>query len=190
MSGFTTFTMSLAAAEAHLLKPRFIGKSSFDKYAVSVLRSLCTKFELEVVSSGKSAKPIKKDYIAALHDFVSMLKRPNRTDSDHNQRGKVIPIAPPGQQEIVVANASEPLRPASPVASVSPPQSDDIMMDPPQHYLDIPNELFDMQGNPLLVEQPRQSRLSDNPRISISSGKKDKRSEPAKSHRYDTHGLQ
>jgi hypothetical protein len=67
MSSFTT--MSLAAAEARVLKP---GKASFNKYSVGVLRSLCTKFELEVTSTGKRGKPIKQDYIATLLDFVSI----------------------------------------------------------------------------------------------------------------------
>jgi hypothetical protein len=69
MSSFTT--MSLAAAEAHVLKPRF-GQSLFNKYSVGVLRSLCTKFKLEVASTGKWGKPIKQDYIATLLDFVSI----------------------------------------------------------------------------------------------------------------------
>jgi hypothetical protein len=72
MSGVTTFTMSLAATEAHVLKPCIIGQSSFDKYRVDVLRSLCNKLELEVACTGKRGKPIKNDYIAALHSFVSI----------------------------------------------------------------------------------------------------------------------
>ena len=63
--------MSLAAAEAHVLKPRLIGQSSFDKYSIDVLRSLCNKLGLQVACTGKRGKSIKKDYIAALHDFVS-----------------------------------------------------------------------------------------------------------------------
>jgi hypothetical protein len=64
--------MSSKAAEAHLLKTHFIGQASFDKYHVDILRSLCEKFELPVNSSGQRGKPIKKDYIAALHDFVRL----------------------------------------------------------------------------------------------------------------------
>jgi hypothetical protein len=64
--------MSLAAAEARVLDPRVIGRSSFDKYTVDVLRSLCNKLELQVACTGLRGKPIKRDYIAALHDFVSI----------------------------------------------------------------------------------------------------------------------
>jgi hypothetical protein len=65
--------MSLAAAEAHVLRPYSIGRSSFNKYTADVLRSLCNKLELQVACTGKRGKRIKKDYIAALHGFVSRI---------------------------------------------------------------------------------------------------------------------
>ena len=64
------FIMSSMAAETQLLKPGFIGQASFDKYRVDTLRNLCQKFDLGVTCSGKRGKPIKHDYIAALHEWV------------------------------------------------------------------------------------------------------------------------
>jgi hypothetical protein len=62
--------MSLQVAEAHLLKDRFIGQASFDRFQVGVLRTLCDKVGVEVTCSGKRGTPIKKDYISALHRYV------------------------------------------------------------------------------------------------------------------------
>ena len=63
--------MSLLAAERHLLKTHFIGNASFDKYPVGTLQDLCNKYELAVLTSAKRGIAIKKDYIQALHEFVS-----------------------------------------------------------------------------------------------------------------------
>jgi hypothetical protein len=72
-----SLTMSSTAAETQLLKPGSIGQASFNKYQVDILRNLCQKFELDVICSGKRGKPIKRDYITALHEWVKSRSDPS-----------------------------------------------------------------------------------------------------------------
>ena len=57
--------MSLAEAESDLLSSKK-HKSIFHRYKVEILKSLCTKYNLAVIATGKRLLPIKADYTTAL----------------------------------------------------------------------------------------------------------------------------
>ena len=57
--------MSLAEAERDLLSSKN-HKSIFRRYGVEILESLCTKYNLAVVATGKRLLPLKADYTTAL----------------------------------------------------------------------------------------------------------------------------
>ena len=57
--------MSLAEAERTLFSSK-INKSLFQKYKVDILESLCAKYNLAVIATGKRLSPLKADYTTAL----------------------------------------------------------------------------------------------------------------------------
>lgn len=64
----TSFT--LERAEQILLQKQY-SKSTFERYSADVLRTLCHKYSVAVVSTGRRQKALKKDYINALWTYVS-----------------------------------------------------------------------------------------------------------------------